>query len=726
MTSHDAELRISPSPGDMGVDDPALALVGRWDQVFTLPNVAIHTHVLPNGTVLFWGRRDDPSDSLNEHVCTPHVWDPATGASTPTPQPKLADGTTVNLFCSGHTFLADGTLLVAGGHLTDGDGVNQACSYNHATNTWSALPKMNGGRWYPTAMTLADGRVLVSSGSSANIVNDTPQIWDGAQWHDTVTFIGLPLYPRMHVAPDARVFMSGSNATTYLLDTDGTGSWTPLPGPGGSRPNGERQYAPAVMYEPGKVIYIGGGNDAGTDLPSAAVDIIDLNAADPAWQPAASMAFRRRQHNATILADGTVLVTGGTSGPGFNDLSPGKPVHVAELWSPATGAWSQLVPEDVDRCYHATAILLPDATVLSAGGGEFVIGTAPNDPQDTHRNAQIFHPPYLFCGPRPEISSAPTEIVHGENFTVDVGGGDIATVTMVRLPSVTHAFDQNQRINVLTFTAQGTTAQGTTLTVTAPAGPAVCPPGHYMLFVLSAAGVPSMAKILRIAGSSTVRQLSARSGAEPTPATPDVVRETHTQQRDDAVRTQSTGTRVTVGLTAKCPYGLGPCWGGAYEALTTLDGVAAVRPIANTEDSTAEVFLGDQALPDLDRWRQQFAHSANGSYDFRGVEVTVTGAITERDGELYLIMPNPPAPNSHAVVRLHTLNPGTELAWDLQTRRTQHAPNNQRDAYERLMRQWRRHDTGDWVVRVTGPLRKISNGWSLNVRVFDVLLTPSN
>ena len=64
------------------------------------------------------------------------------------------------------------------------------------------------------------------------------------------------------------------------------GTGPPLPGPGGSRPNGERQYAPAVMYEPGKVIYIGGGNDAGTDLPSAAVDIIDLNAAAPAPMPA--------------------------------------------------------------------------------------------------------------------------------------------------------------------------------------------------------------------------------------------------------------------------------------------------------------------------------------------------------------------------------------------------------------------------------------------------------
>ena len=58
------------------------------------------------------------------------------------------------------------------------------------------------------------------------------------------------------------------------------------------------------------------------------------------------MKFPRRQHNATVLPDGTVLVTGGTRGGGgpnngFNDLRPGQPVHVAELWNPATGEWTR-------------------------------------------------------------------------------------------------------------------------------------------------------------------------------------------------------------------------------------------------------------------------------------------------------------------------------------------------------------------------------------------------
>src|SRR3989442_10875887 len=147
------------------------------------------------------------------------------------------------------------------------------------------------------------------------------------------------------------------------------------------------------------------------------------------------MHSRRRQHNATLLPDGTVLVTGGSRGGGgtdpnrpgkpddngFNDLRPGRPVHIAELWDPATQTWTELAAEEVDRCYHATAVLLPDATVLSAGGGEYRPPNGqdvPNDPQDTHPDAQIFSPPHLFRGARPQITAAPASVDHRAAFQV--------------------------------------------------------------------------------------------------------------------------------------------------------------------------------------------------------------------------------------------------------------------------------------------------------------------
>lgn len=704
-----AENVDSPPPGGDSAEDSAGALLGRWDPVFTLPNVAIHTNVLPSGKVLFWGRRDHPNGSMHEHECTPYIWDPRTGELTPTPQPKGADGTKVNLFCAGHAFLPDGRLLVAGGHLIDSDGLDQAFIYDYRTNSWTALPIMNRRRWYPTATALSDGTVLVSSGSyienGSVIINDVPQIWDGLQWTATADFIALPLYPRMHVAPDGQVFMSGTNAETYLLNTDDAGTWTPLPEPGGVRRNGERQYCPSVMYDVGKVVYIGGGNDGATDLPTAAAEVIDLGADPPVWRETVSMCFPRRQHNATILADGTVLVTGGTRGPGFNDLSPGKPVHVAELWDPATEEWKELAAEDVDRCYHGTAVLLPDATVLSAGGGEFAVGASePNDPRDSHRNAQIFHPPYLFRGPRPEIVSAPEEVAYGETFSLEISGPDVGQVTWIRLPSVTHAFDQNQRINVLEFSVDDGG-----LTVVAPERPEICPPGHYMLFVLSEVGVPSVARIVRI-GPPTAQPRAAVS-----PALAAARRDTgpggktRTQERDDAVRTQSSGTCVTVGLTAKCPYGLGACWGGAYEALKKLDGVAAVRPIPNAEDSTAEVYLHDQGLPDLDGWPEQITRWANGSYDFRGVEVAVAGTVREQDGIVQLTGPSFDAP-----IRLMPLRQDMKLQWDHLTRSVREITSTERDAYQNLERRYQAEPT-----RVTGPLTKTGAGWVLYVRKFE-------
>jgi galactose oxidase len=667
--------------------------VGRWEPVFALPNVAIHTTLLPDGRLLVWGRRDHPGDTMDEHACTPFVWDPVTRTSTPTAQPQRADGSTVNLFCAGHAYLPDGRLLVAGGHLYDGDGIDYAGTFDHRTGTWTPLPAMNGGRWYPTATSLADGRVLVISGSAAVrgtiAVDAVPEIWDGRAWRPTVDFIGLPLYPRMHVAPDGRVFMAGSNAMTYLLDTSpinsgGTGTWTPL----AARRNGERQYGSTVMYEPGKVLSIGGGNDAGTDLPTAECEVIDLGDPTPAWRPTAPMRFRRRQHNATLLPDGTVLVTGGTAGPGFNDVSPGKPVHAAELWDPTTGTWTTLASEAVDRCYHATAVVLPDATVLSAGGGEFKIGPDPNAPADTHRDAQVFRPPYLFRGPRPAITAAPDELTPGRPFVIEVSGPDAVRVTLLRLGSVTHAFDENQRFVPVPFTTRGAT-----LTATLPARPGVCVPGHYMLFVLSAAGVPSVARIVRIAVATAV-------APQPLAAVP------RTEDREHRAVALPSGTRVTVGLTAQCPYGLAACWGGAYEALSGLSGVSAVAPDADAADSTAEVYLGQDALPNLVAWPEEIARSANGSYTFRGVELTLDGTVERRGDDLVLTGPHPE-------VLLTPLAPGGTLAWDLAARAPRPATADELDAHQQATER-----VGE-RVRVTGPTTTSTDGWSLAVRLVD-------
>jgi hypothetical protein len=240
------------------------------------------------------------------------------------------------------------------------------------------------------------------------------------------------------------------------------------------------------MYDPGKVLVMGGGGGGG-GLPTASAEIIDLGAASPAWQWTGSMAYPRRQHNATLLADGKVLVTGGTSSGGFNNGT--EAVFAAELWDPASGKWTALNPMQVKRLYHSSAVLLPDARVLSAGGGR-PAGVAAGD----NENAEIFSPPYLFNGPRPVLQSVPASVSYGQAFTVQTpDAASISQVTWVRLSAASHGINMNQRFNRLPFTV-GTGA----VTVTAPTSPNLAPPGHYMLFIINAAGVPSVAKIVQI------------------------------------------------------------------------------------------------------------------------------------------------------------------------------------------------------------------------------------
>src|SRR5438552_16966947 len=112
------------------------------------------------------------------------------------------------------------------------------------------------------------------------------------------------------------------------------------------------------MYEPGKILYVGGGP------PTNTAEIIDLNQPSPAWAYTGSMAFARRQRNATVLPTGQVLATGGTSGSGFSN--PGGAIHAAELWDPATAVWTTMVSNAVTRIYPSTTLLLPDVRVLHA------------------------------------------------------------------------------------------------------------------------------------------------------------------------------------------------------------------------------------------------------------------------------------------------------------------------------------------------------------------------
>ena len=569
---------------------------------------------------------------------------------------------------------------------------------------------MNAGRWYPSALTLPDGSVLSISGNTTDnfTPNPNPQIWGTNNWVSVASPGAgvLSLYPRLHLDPKGRVFMAGPQARSRFLDVNtpgGIGAWT-TDGP--ERTAGGREYAPSVMYDKGKIMYIGGGG-GDFDPPTKMTEIIDLIAETPKWTTTTDLRFARRQHNATVLPDGTVLVTGGTQGKGFNNLETGMPVHVPELWNPVSKQWTQSI-----------ALLLPDGQVLSAGGGEFAIGRNPNAAKDSLKSAQLFRPPYLFNdkgpAPRSTISNPPPEISYGQKFEVTVGANDvIAKVSWVRLGSVTHSCNMNQLLIFLDFQREGSK-----VAVQAPANANLAPPGHYMLFVLNQQDVPSVASIIRIKPASTpVPPKSAAVLARRTAVEQHV--EISLPALNEKIISEQERPAVIVGLTPVCPYGLGPCWGGAFEALQHISDVEVVRPMPNQADSVAFVYWRQDILPDIDLWRSEFQKIASGAYVMRGIEMTLSGVVTKKplgtDEQLTLT-----STSTRPELVLEPFQATSKIEWDKAVKAPKPRSNAEAGAYARLSAAVAEHP--GVAVQVSGRLQKHgANKFSLEVREFEVV-----
>ncbi len=452
--------------------------VGQWAAPIPLPIVAMNNILFHTGDVLMWDGFEEGANAW--------VFEWQTQQLTAVPNVS-------NQFCSGLVTLEDGRALVVGGH--DGSafvGTTTANIFDPLTRTWIPQTPMANRRWYPTATTLADGRVLAVSGTSVcqnrfACVSRTPEVFDPATntWTElTDASLLMPLYPFMFQLPDGRVAYAGSDEAdteTLVLDVD-TSTWTtidPNPVTGGS----------AAMYRPGVVIK--SGTPADVDLPpSPTVNdayVIDFNQPSPTWRQVGSMAFPRGYHTLTMLPDGNVIVTGGLQTTDEGDDS--QAVYAAEIWDTQTETWSTMAGMERSRSYHSTGLLLPDGRVLVTGSGR---AGSPNVPNEF--SAEIFSPPYLFRGARPTIAAAPPAISIGESFIVNTpDAADVAQVTLLRPGAVTHAFDQNQRFIPLNFQVVGNDLQ-----IDAPANFNQAPPGYYMLFLINTAGVPSMAEFVQL------------------------------------------------------------------------------------------------------------------------------------------------------------------------------------------------------------------------------------
>jgi hypothetical protein len=450
------------------------ASIGKWDAPQTTPVIGLHLNHLFSGKYLLWGYDGEPQ-----------LWDPTGGGFTERAFTTCTDPTTCKLFCSGHDFLADGRLLVAGGEnapLGTNNGIKQASTFDGTT--WASTGSMTYARWYPTLVTMGDGSVIALAGSQVPGTQATyPERYTGGAWSVLAgANYSLALYPRAFVEPkNGYVFVANEINPSLYLNPTGSGSWSYGP----LRTASDRNYGSAVMLDT-KVLYVGGGGDINcpANLPKASAEIIDLAAASPAWSAVGSLNIARRQTNATILPDGKVLVTGGSSQCGFSNEAGA--VFAAELWDPADPShWTPMANASVVRVYHSTTALLPDGRVLSTGSGDGGGGSQ-------QYSYEIYSPPYLFKGARPTYNLSSSSMRYGVPLTVTTPNAvSIRKVTIIRFASSTHAFDMGQRLNTLSFQAAG---DGLSLTVTPPAAGRLAPPGPYMLFIINDKGVPSVAQ----------------------------------------------------------------------------------------------------------------------------------------------------------------------------------------------------------------------------------------
>ncbi|HWS53466.1 MAG TPA: DUF4082 domain-containing protein [Pyrinomonadaceae bacterium] len=506
-------------------------VVGQWGPVENLDTVPVHISLLPDGRLLYWGRDKHPVDKWDRGGgCLTYTWHPVTKAKM-----TIANNTT-NLFCSAHSFLPDGRLLVTGGHVRDdsnpskeGIGEDDVNIFNPADNTWTVAGHMQKGRWYPSNVTLPSGETLVVSGydNGAASRNDVPDIYTLNGMVKPFTASGsIPAYPYLHLWNNGRVFVAGpgaANASKSFYQYPGgtwNGQFTNVTTPINTHFEGA-----TVTYDgaTNKILMVGGRSTTG-GLTLAEAETIDLSNSSPFWQATASMSHKRKYHNATVLPDGKVLVTGGTQCGGINDVGCAEgAATVPEMWNPQTGTWTNLAPNPsgIPRAYHSVGLLLPDARVLVGGGGLPAAGgevvptatpgvtytcvdsSAPTNINCRvygHKDVEIYSPPYLFNSngteaTRPVINHAPDSISYMQNFTVQVNNpSSITKVSLVRLPSVTHGINYDQRAIFLTALPNGTSS----LKVYSPMLSEMAPPGYYMLFLINSSGVPSKAWTLKV------------------------------------------------------------------------------------------------------------------------------------------------------------------------------------------------------------------------------------
>ena len=489
----------------------------------------------------------------------------------PLPLPNTA-GDGVNdgdLFCSDQVQLVDGRVLAAGGTDWYNDpsvpgtdfgvaelaGLKNARIFDPKTSQWTQSGTMNFARWYPSLVTLPDGKVLVASGVSKLLKPLYPnhpfdsgtnvkqlEVYDPAtgQWTALPESANrsLPLFPRLHLLPNGQIYydVAGQSFNPFGQSYDeafwnlattfdpATNTWTDLGVPGLTAGNPDPGFGfrgstfstmlPLVPDAAGnytKASFLTAGGTASAVAPSpgtalgtnlSRVDTVTIGttgAESLSSESTGPLDVSRWYPSGVLLPTGEVMAFSGADIDEVDAPSLGRPVKQAELFNPDTKTWTPMATATRPRTYHNTAMLLPDGRVLV--GGHAPISTAylsniavPGGEPNPNRDPtfEIYEPPYLFAGHRPSITAADDNLGYGETIRIATpDAASIDNVVVMRNSAVTHLVDGDQRSVELPIVRRTRGA----VFVKAPPRPEVAPPGPYLLFLNQKVGgrmVPSV------------------------------------------------------------------------------------------------------------------------------------------------------------------------------------------------------------------------------------------
>lgn len=481
-------------------------LRGDWAAPIDIPDpfahheAPVHAALLKNGKVLLI-----PHSHGFTGLAETYLWDPAVSGAAAFNETD--NQPTDNLYCSGHAFMSDGSLFVAGGGGASGSGALYACwIYDPAQGTygvWTEVPQtMAYKRWYPTVLALGGKDILIVGGypndDKVEVFHESPYSTDRFETVSVTPAVDFdPTYPGLHLLPNGQVFNSptgfadsGTDTFSGTMPEDGrlltltssggtwTGTWETLTALGATAMDSPKRAkgmsAPIFKrcsggsYVSKIIVACGGGKDTS--------ETVDFSSITPTWSQATIPGGPRNNTNLVVLPNGTVFLLGGAT-------SGGDAADECALYDPDTGTWTEMDSLTYKRAYHSVAVLLPSGKVMVTGDEESY-------------SIEVYSPPYLYTpGPRPEITAYPNVVHHGQTFEVTWSNSDsIDRAVLVRPMAVTHQTDTEQRVIEMQITTSGNT-----LTLVAPNGNhphPLAPRGQYLLFLINDNGVPSVGKFV--------------------------------------------------------------------------------------------------------------------------------------------------------------------------------------------------------------------------------------